>query len=101
MDLGCIRAFTATSVVQEANLTFMRQNTDLNVKQSKLMFDQSLQLEDIDVKMSPALLKVGLELCNLYHKCKHIASVKHAVLGKLQDREFLLANIIPNTDSTI
>jgi|LauGreDrversion4_2_1035121.scaffolds.fasta_scaffold171316_3 hypothetical protein len=51
--------------------------------------------------MSPALLKVLYEVANFYHKSKYIASTKHRILGRLQDRNFLLTNIIANQNTEI
>lgn len=51
--------------------------------------------------MSPAMLKVLYEVANFYHKSKYIASKKHRILGRLQDRNFLLTNIIANQNTEI
>jgi len=50
--------------------------------------------------MSPALLKALHEVLNFYHKSKYIASVKHTILGRLSDRNFLLTNIIATSNNT-
>lgn len=52
------------------------------------------------MNLSPALMKALYEVLNFYHKSKHIASVKHTILGHLSDRNFLLTNIIATSTHT-
>lgn len=60
----------------------------------KLNFDQ------IDSNLSPSLLKILLNFIHYYFKNRHIASVKHNIIGKLTDREFLLTNVIATSTNT-
>lgn len=50
--------------------------------------------------MTPALLKGLYEVLNFYYKSKFIASVKHKIIGKLSDKNFLLTNIIATSNNT-
>ena len=50
--------------------------------------------------MSPCLLKALSEVLNFYFKNVKVASMKHGILGKLADREFLAQNIIAPSNET-
>jgi hypothetical protein len=41
-----------------------------------------------------------LNFLHYYFKNRHIASVKHNIIGKLTDREFLLTNVIATSTNT-
>jgi|LauGreDrversion4_2_1035121.scaffolds.fasta_scaffold14418_3 hypothetical protein len=46
--------------------------------------------------MSPNLLKVLNNFVHFYLKNRQKAAIKHFIVGKISDRDFLLANIINN-----
>ena len=51
---------------------------------------QKISVGDLQLNMSPSLLKALYEMANFYFKGLKIASVNHHILGKLADRDFLL-----------
>lgn len=100
IDVDNKSAVKATNFVQELDLTFLREVTQLPIKMSRMFLEQRLDFETLSLDMTPALFKVLHEVVNFYHKSKSIASVKHVILGWLFDRNFLLTNIIATSNNT-
>ena len=93
-------ALTAHSFTQELNLTFLREVTNIPVKLGRMIVEQQLKFESLNIKLDTSLLKALHEVLNFYLKSKFISSIKHTILGCLSDRNFLLTKIIANSTNT-
>lgn len=59
-----------------------------------------LNFRSVDANLSPSMLKLFYIFGNYYFKNRSFASVKHLIVGKLADRDFLLTNIIATCKNT-
>ena len=64
------------------------------VKKSWMELNHNIKIKSLNADMSPSLLKSILEFVNYYRRGEKLASVKQKLIGQMQDRQFLLDNII-------
>jgi len=89
-------ALRIAGLSHEIDFTFKKEVNNLPVKKSKLELENEINMQSLQVHMSPSLFKALHEVINFYQWGLWLSSSKHKIVGLLQDRQFLMTNIISN-----
>jgi hypothetical protein len=96
-DLSINENYKAVKIegfTQEMDFTFRKEVTDLPVKKSKLLWDNKIQMEKIDMNMTAPLFNFILEVMNMYQAMVWTSSIKAKINGMLLNDDFLKNNVL-------
>ena len=92
----------STALVRDFNLEldfiFKKEINNLPVKKTIMELNHTLSIDSLNADMSPSLLKCILEFANYYRRGEKLASIKNHIIGQMQERRFLLENIIASNE---
>ena len=64
------------------------------MKKSKLLWDNKIQLEKIDINMNAPLFNSLMEVVNMYQAMVWTSSIKHKIKALLLNDDFLKNNVL-------
>jgi len=90
----CYKAIKFEGFCGESDFTFRKEVTDLPVKKSKLLWDNKISLEKIDMNLNSPLFNCLLEVANMYHAMVWASSIKQKIKSQLLADDFLKNNVL-------
>ena len=68
------------------------------VKKTIMELNHNINIDSLNLDMSPSVMKSLLEFVNYYRRGEKLASVKNHIIGQMQEERFLLENIIASNE---
>ena len=87
-------ALKLTVFTQEMDFTFRKEQNELPVKKSKLLWESKIQMEKLESNMTASLFNFIEEIINMYKAMVWFSSIKAKINGMLLDEDFLKNNVL-------